>query len=59
MKAVITQRVTRQIGDSEFDTSTDVLILDANESISKIREHFDNKHFPDYCWGHLELQFLD
>lgn len=48
-----------QIGDSEFDTSTEVLTLDANEPISKILEWTAKRKYPVYCVGHLELQFKE
>lgn len=32
------QRVTKQIGENEFDTCTDTLVLDENEPLSKLKE---------------------
>lgn len=59
MKAIVTQRVTMQIGESDFDTSTEVLTLDASEPISKILEWTAKRNYPVHCVGHLELQFKE
>lgn len=59
MKAIVMQRVTNQIGDSEFDTSTEAFTIDADLPISKIQEWSKKVTKGAYCWGHIEIQFLN
>lgn len=56
---IFCQRVTKQIGDAEFDTSTDHLILDENEPLSKLKEWSERPKPNYYCWGHIECRYED
>ena len=56
--AIVTQRVTYQLGENEFDTRTESLVIGLDEPIEKIKE-FANRKTNAYCWGHLEIGFRD
>lgn len=52
------QRVTKQIGENEFDTCTDTLVLDENEPLSKLKEWVE-RPANYYCWGHIECYYIN
>ena len=53
------QRVTKQIGENEFDTCTDTLVLNENESLSKLKEWAERPKTNYYCWGHIECYYIN
>jgi len=57
MKVIITQRVTSQIGEYEWDTHTDALILNDNDPISKITEWIKERG-KAIAVGHAEISIL-
>lgn len=54
-QVLLTQRVTYQMNDNEYDTRTESAIFDCLAPISEIREWIMRDKKNAYCWGHIEI----
>ena len=57
-QVILTQRVTYQMNDNEFDTLTESAIFDCSAPISEIRDWMLRERKNAYCWGHVEIAQL-